>query len=121
MSKYSAQRTDCGQGHTHDSKLEARRCDELHALERTGNITRLEMQPEFRIAIGGKHICAYRADFAYFSSTCRIVEDVKGMLTPVYRLKKKLVEAAHPGTVITEYPPRQRKARKARKARKVAA
>ena len=26
---------------------------------------------------------------------CTVVEDVKGFKTPVYRLKKKLVEAVH--------------------------
>lgn len=115
MSKYAARKADCAAGHTHDSKLEAGRCDDLHALQSTGQISRLEMQPEFRVIVGDKHVCTYRADFAYFVSTCRIVEDVKGMLTPVYRLKKKLVEAAHPGTVITEYPPRQRRARKVKR------
>jgi hypothetical protein len=114
--KYSAKRTVCGHGHTHDSKMEAARCDALHALQATGNIAGLEQQPEFPVSINGKKVCTYKADFAYFTASTRIVEDVKGMLTPVYRLKKKLVEAAHPGTVITEYPPRIRKARKPRKA-----
>ena len=115
-SKYSAKRTVCGHDHMHDSKMEAARCDALHALQLTGNITALEQQPEFRVVVGGKHVCTYKADFAYFTANTRIVEDVKGMLTPVYRLKKKLVEAAHPGTVITEYPPRVRKARKKKAA-----
>ncbi|QZP07791.1 DUF1064 domain-containing protein [Caenibius sp. WL] len=119
MTKYSAKRTACAHGHVHDSKIEAARCDTLHTLQQTGNISRLEMQPEFPIVIDGRHICTYRADFAYFSSTCRIVEDVKGVLTPVYRLKKKLVEALH-GVVIAEFPPRKRKARKAKKARAAA-
>lgn len=113
--KYKAIKTDCAAGHLHDSKMEAARCDTLHALQQTGNITGLEQQPEFPVEINGKRVCVYKADFAYFVSTCRIVEDVKGMLTPVYRLKKKLVEAAHAGVVITEYPPRKRKVRKTRK------
>jgi hypothetical protein len=45
------------------------------------------------------------------------VEDVKGMATPVFNLKKKLVEAAYPGTVITLYPPKVRKKRKAKKVK----
>jgi len=114
VSKYSAKKTPCAHGHVHDSKIEAARCNDLHGLQQTGNISRLEMQPEFRISIDGRHVCTYRADFAYFVSDCRIVEDVKGVLTPVYRLKKKLVEAMH-GVVVTEYPPRNRKARKSRK------
>ena len=32
----------------------------------------------------------------------QIVEDVKGYKTPIYRLKKKLVEACYPGTLIKE-------------------
>ena len=52
-------------------------------------------------------------NFDYIDSRGQlVVEDVKGVLTPVYRLKKKLVEAAYPGTVITEFPPRKRKVRK---------
>lgn len=113
--KFSAKKTVCENGHTHDSKMEAARCDALHALQVTGNISGLEQQPEFTVTVNGKKVCVYKADFAYFTANTRIVEDVKGMLTPVYRLKRKLVEAAHPGTVITEYPPRKRKARKARK------
>lgn len=112
MTKYSAKKTVCGAGHTHDSKIEAKRCDQLVALQAEGKINHLEHQPEFRVVINDKLICRYVADFAWFVSDCRVVEDVKGVLTPVYRLKKKLVEAAHPGTVITEYPPRVRKARK---------
>ncbi len=114
MTKYSAKRTACAHGHSHDSKLEAGRCDALHVLQSEGKIDRLEQQPAFPVVVDGKPICTYKADFAYFVATCRIVEDVKGMLTPVYRLKKKLVEAIH-GVVITEYPPRKRKVRKAKK------
>ena len=55
------------------------------------------------------------ADFAWFTSDCRIIEDVKGVTTPIFNLKRKLVEAAHPGTVITIWPPRIRKKRKAAK------
>lgn len=116
MSKYSAKKTECAAGHVHDSGLEAGRCDDLHALQQQGQIQRLTMQPEFSCSIDGRKICVYRADFAYFVSDCRIVEDCKGFLTPVYRLKKKIVEAIHAGVVITEWPVRKCKARKPRKA-----
>lgn len=116
MTKYRAQKTACAAGHTHDSKLEAGRCDDLHALQTAGQIERLTFQPEFPIIINGRPVFKYVADFAYFTSQCRIVEDVKGMITPVYRLKKKVVEACNPGCVITEWPVRTRKKRKLRKA-----
>lgn len=112
MTKYGAKKTECGSLHTHDSGIEARRCDELHALEAGGHIQRLELQPKFPVIINGKTVCNYIADFAWFTQDCRIVEDVKGVTTPVFNLKKKLVEACHPGTVITLYPPRKRKKRK---------
>lgn len=115
MSKYSAVKTHCEAGHLHDSKMEAKRCNELTALEEAGKIMRLEQQPEFRVEINGKLICRYVADFAWFTSDCRIIEDVKGVTTPMFNLKRKLVEAAHPGTVITIWPPRKRKARKSKK------
>jgi len=112
VTKYRAIKTPCVAGHVHDSKAEAARCDDLIALEDLGHIAELEHQPEFRVEIGGKLICKYRADFAWWQGDARIVEDVKGMTTPVFNLKKKLVEATHPGVVITLYPPKKRKARK---------
>lgn len=115
MTKYRAIKTDCLHGHTHDSRLEAGRCNDLHVLEATGAIMRLEQQPVFPVIINGKTVCKYVADFAWFTGNCRVIEDCKGVSTPVFNLKKKLVEACHPGTVITLYPPRKRKARKAKK------
>lgn len=100
--KYGARKTPCGAGHIHDSDKEARRCNELRLMERAGLIQRLEQQPKFPIEINGKHVCTYIADFAYFTKGERIIEDVKGHRTDVYILKKKLVEAAHPGVRITE-------------------
>jgi hypothetical protein len=116
-SKYGAKKTACALGHIHDSRLEAGRCDTLHAMQDNGDLTRLELQPEFPVRVNGIHVFTYVADFTWFTGDCAIVEDCKGLKTPVYRLKKKMVEAFYPGTVITEWPPRKRKARK----RKVAA
>lgn len=114
--KYRAIKTPCAGGHTHDSKAEAARCDDLRALEDMGHIAELEHQPEFRVEVGGKLMCKYRADFAWWKGDVRVVEDVKGVCTPVFNLKKKLVEATHPGVVITLYPPKVRKKRKAKAA-----
>jgi hypothetical protein len=117
FNKFRAVKTECDLGHLHDSKSEARRCADLTALEAVGKITHLEQQPAFPVAIDGRPVCTYIADFRYRmadSGLC-IVEDVKGLATPIFNLKRKLVEAAYPGTVITVYPPKKRKARKPRK------
>ena len=115
--KYNAKKTRCGADHLHDSAIEARRCDDLRVLEDQGNITHLTQQPEFRVEINGKLVCRYVADFQYrmADSGLLISEDVKGVSTPVFNLKRKLVEASHPGTVITVFPPRKRKTRKTAK------
>ncbi len=75
------------------STKEARRYQELKLLGKAGEITDLRLQVPFEIMIGGKTICVYYADFVYKEKGISKVEDVKGMRTPVYRLKKKLVEA----------------------------
>lgn len=100
--KYHAIRTTCSTGHSHPSKAEAKRCDDLRLLERAGQIARLEQQPRFACKINGTLVCTYVADFAYFDKEKRVIEDVKGHSTPVYKLKKRLVEALFPGTVIVE-------------------
>tara|TARA_Y100001973_G_scaffold63570_1_gene93003 strand:- start:327 stop:692 length:366 start_codon:yes stop_codon:yes gene_type:complete len=84
-------------------------------------ITNLKLQPEFKCEIRGKKICKYRADFSYFDKKklgpdgqrgCQVVEDVKGFKTDIYRLKKKLVEALFPGTLILEISAKEYRASK---------
>lgn len=99
--KYRAIKTEVD-GITFDSKREAARYMELVLLERAGEISRLELQPKYDCVVNGKKICTYKADFRYFDANGSVVEDVKGMKTPVYRLKKKLVEALYPGVTIQE-------------------
>ena len=81
---------------TFDSKREADRYSELRLLVRAGTIRDLELQPEFPVVVNGKKICVYRADFAYHAlDGKKTTEDVKGVKTAVYRLKKRLVEAIY--------------------------
>jgi hypothetical protein len=99
--KYGAVKTTVD-GIVFDSKREAVRYMELMVLQKNGQISRLELQPKYDCIINGKKICTYRADFRYFTKDRRIVEDVKGVKTPVYILKKKLVEALYAGVIIQE-------------------
>lgn len=80
------------------SKAEARRYSELKLLERAGAITGLELQKRYKLsAVGGEKIAAYLADFDYIETQTgeRVTEDVKGVLTPVFKLKAKLFEAQY--------------------------
>lgn len=96
-SKYRNKKTEW-QGETFDSKAELSRFLHLQALERGGLISDLERQPKFEIVpavkLHGKTIRAkvYKADFRYKDADGKIiVEDVKGMLTETYRLKRHLM------------------------------
>ena len=93
--KYNAKKTEVD-GRVFDSRAEARRYSELCLMEKAGEIDDLQCQPVFDIVINGKHICNYFADFHYIDkSGSQIVEDVKGVKTAVYKLKKRMVEAAY--------------------------
>lgn len=77
------------------SKREGARWCELRLLERAGEIDQLQTQVSFPCVVEGVKVCSYIADFVYrrLPTGDRVVEDAKGMKTPVYRLKKKLVKA----------------------------
>lgn len=93
--KYGNKRTKVD-GMVFQSAAEARRYSELKLMERAGAIRDLRLQTSWPLKIGETLICRYRCDFEYWSSDGRqIVEDVKGVLTPAYRIKKKLMAAIH--------------------------
>jgi len=95
MTKYGAKKTEID-GYIFDSKAEASRYSYLLLLEKAGEISNLNLQPVFPLIINGKKIGKYIADFQYNDQDGnRVVEDVKGMATPVFRLKKKIVEAIY--------------------------
>lgn len=101
-SKYHATPTVI-HGRRFDSQAEARRYEQLLLLGRAGGLTNLELQPSYRLVVQGVHIATYRADFAYDDreTGTRVVEDVKGVRTAVYVLKKRLVFALY-GVAIRE-------------------
>ena len=88
------------------SKAEAKRYGELLYLGYAGEVRNLELQPRFDLRVDGKSVGTYVADFRYearpspYNVMWRdVVEDVKGVRTPVYKLKKKLVEAQYGLTI----------------------
>jgi len=99
--KYGNQKTVID-GITFDSKKEGNRYAELKMLQMAKEISQLEVQPRFDCRIRGKHICNYFADFKYYDHKQNIwvVEDVKGVQTAVFKLKKKLVEALYPIEIV---------------------
>ena len=89
-----------------DSAKEWRRNQELEALQRAGEISELNRQVPFvlmssytiadettRQGFRTVREIRYIADFTYrLKDGTRIIEDVKGMQTDVFKLKRKLLE-----------------------------
>lgn len=81
------------------SETEGRRYNDLVMLSRAGQIKDLKVHPAFRVEMNGKWLFTYNADFQYHDMKLGhdIVEDVKRYAgrTPIYALKKKIVEALY--------------------------
>lgn len=93
-SKYGAVKTEID-GIKFDSKHEASRYRELRLLEQAGEITNLHLQVPFELIPKSKYgmPIRYIADFVYNDKNNeQIVEDAKGVKTPVYRLKRRMME-----------------------------
>ena len=93
MSKYRS-RVQVVDGVRFASQKEARRYMELKLLQRAGEIADLKLQPRIKCIVAGELVCTYVADFFYIPrGKLPVYEDVKGVRTPMYKLKKKLVKA----------------------------
>lgn len=75
---------------------EGKRYLDLKLLLKTGKIALLSLQPVYTIKINGNKICKVILDFVYYDEEKRIwvYEDVKGLDTPLSKLKRKMVEAS---------------------------
>jgi hypothetical protein len=107
VTKYRAVRTEID-GILFDSKAEGRRYQELRLMAVAGLITDLELQPRYELqpayTKAGKRIRAieYRADFRYRTkSGAVVVEDVKGMETAEFKIKRKMFEYRYPEFTLT--------------------
>ena len=83
-----------------DSKWESQRYLYLKSLEKADRVKNLELQPKFIISVNGQKICTYIADFKYDREDKdgvweHVIEDAKGVETPEFKLKKKLMKAVH--------------------------
>lgn len=111
--KYRNEKVHTKDGETYDSRKEFRRAKELELLERAGEIRNLRRQvkyilipaqrgPEEIGPRGGRRPgpllekeCSYVADFVYDEDGETVVEDVKGIRTEAYKIKRKLMLWVH--------------------------
>ena len=95
-------------GETWDSKREYQRYVELLLMEKAGLISNLQRQVKYVLIpsqyqeCGKKkkcieRECSYYADFVYHDNETdeTVVEDVKGIRTEVYKIKRKLMLYVH--------------------------
>ena len=105
--KYNAKPIEF-EGFKFASKKEFKRYLELKMLEKAGVISDLILQPKFLLQESFKYkgktqrAIFYIADFEYIQDGKRVVEDVKGVKTEVYKLKKKLFLKKYPDVVFKE-------------------
>jgi hypothetical protein len=93
--KYNAKKTE-RDGFRFDSQKEARRYDKLMLLKESGEVLFFLRQCPFHLPGN----VTYRVDFIVFWVDGHVsIEDVKGMRTPQYVLKKKMVESLYPVTI----------------------
>lgn len=103
--KYGNQKV-LDQGEKFDSKAEHKRWLYLVMLQKAGEIRNLQRQAAFELipamprpSGGSERATKYLADFTYERRDGRkwvkVVEDVKGAVTPEFRLKRKLMLHVH--------------------------
>lgn len=97
MGKYGNIKTVTSDGIRHDSVKEANRWCELNLMLRAGLIRDLQRQVKFELLPKqeGERAVYYIADFVYMENGAKVVEDVKGCRTDVYKLKKKMMLYFH--------------------------
>lgn len=90
-------------GITFDSKREAARYTQLKIYEKGGLISNLRLQVPYELipkqTINGKteRATKYIADFVYYDTVHKVevVDDCKGVITDVFKLKYKLMKLIH--------------------------
>ena len=104
--KYNAHKVT-ENGYTFDSGAEARRYRELKLMQGANQISCLVVHPMYALLpafthIGGKERPVdYIADFRYWDEAigAYIVEDVKGVQTDIFKLKRKILLWRYPNMI----------------------
>jgi hypothetical protein len=98
-SKFGAKRTQVD-GQSFDSKREARRYGELLILQYAGEIKDLKRQVKFPLQGRDGPILTptgrqmtYVADFTYSEGGVEVIEDLKGHVTDVFKVKEAILRA----------------------------
>ena len=99
--KYGNKKSVAADGTEFDSRAEHRRWVHLCHLQAAGLISGLRRQVDYELvksvkfhdASRAKPAIRYVADFVYVEKGVEVIEDVKGVLTPEFKLKRHLMKA----------------------------
>jgi hypothetical protein len=105
-SKYKGIPTETADGQKFQSHHEAKYYNRLLVLKRAGEIVDFERQVRYEIIVNGLFVCEYVLDFKviFLDHVEHIDTKSEGTLTPIYRLKKKLMKACHDIDLIEVFP-----------------
>ena len=92
-----------------DSRLEAHRWAMLSIMQQMGEISDLRRQVRFPLMVGPIRLGDYVADFVYSRDGAQVIEDAKGVLTPLCRWKLKHMESQ--GDTVSLWPEKPAKPR----------
>lgn len=87
------------EGNKFHSIGEARRYKELLLLQKAQKIFNLKLQVKYPLMVEGEKVGTYIADFVYYEDDNLVIEDFKGVLTAVFKLKWKILQAMHKNTI----------------------
>lgn len=92
------------------SRAEARRYAELELLQKAMQIGALKAHPKYRLEVNDILIGHYTPDSEYVESDSGlvVVEEVKGVKTEAYQLRKKIFQALYPEHIFREITQRER-------------
>ena len=93
--KFSAKKAECD-GIIFHSRGEMRRYQDLKDLLLFDKISDLKLQVPFKIVVNNVYIGEYHCDFLYIEDGKKIIEDFKGVQTPFFKWKWKLMQALFP-------------------------
>ena len=99
--KYHAKVTEID-GIRFDSQAEARRYVALKSMERSGEIIGLKIHPRYILQSPfirdgrREREITYEGDFSYVKDNRLVVEDVKGLKTDLYKVKRKMFMYRYP-------------------------
>lgn len=95
--KYKNKWTICGQGHNHQSKIEAEYCNRLFLYQKINEIQSYKNQIKIPIIVNEKLICNHIIDFEVVNKNgIKEWHEVKGFETKDFKIKRKLIEALYP-------------------------